>query len=76
MRTLPWSMPALGDTVMPADELASRWKSLDKRERTWVRKAAYEGRSDSDPAVRQLVASFAWRELRRSRSCERRTRRC
>ena len=62
---MPWSMPSLGDRVMPPQMFAARWKALDKSERSWVREAAYEGRYDSDPLVRELIAAFAWRELRR-----------
>ena len=65
MRTLPWQLPSMGKRVLTPDEFASRWTSLDKRERRWVREAAYEGRTDADPELRQLIAAFAWRELRR-----------
>ena len=65
MRTLPWHVPSMGERLVDPDEFASRWKSLDKQERSWVRQAAYEGRTDADPRLRELIAAFAWHELRR-----------
>jgi hypothetical protein len=62
--TVHWWKPDLAPRVLGAEEWRRRWRQLDRKERAWVREAALRPERHAEPGIQQLVAAYAWWQMR------------